>query len=143
MNTNPKQLENIESVIKIEQFDPSKHANELSSWYSFYNMGDLDLNKLPQYGLVAYNDISLLAILFICNSDCKIVWFDLIIGNPKADKDIRSKALDAVSDEMFIKAKEKGYTTILAASAIPAMIDRLAKQFKTCETKASLFMKEI
>ncbi len=128
--------------LKVERFDDKKHYDALSSWCLDYKLAKPNLDMLPKFGIVIAKESEPLSMMFMCSSDCKAVWMDLLIGNPKADKSLRSSALDLALSEICKEAKHMGYTTILGATARPELIKRLIKNnMNLCEDKASLFMK--
>lgn len=100
-----------------------KHFPQISHWYRDRDMSIPHPKFFPETGFVVEN----IAAGFIYKTDSKICLLDGYISNPKTTKEDRKKALDIITSDLIIYAKESGFLSILAYTKNESIRKRCGK----------------
>jgi hypothetical protein len=78
---------------------------------------------LPKVGLI----VDGLCAGFLYQTDSGFAWLEWVVGNPQADKEARSEALDLLVKELLRVAKELGFQAVFSAIKHPGLLERYEK----------------
>lgn len=102
--------------IKVYKYE-SKFDSILISWLELYNMNTILIKDLPALGYIAFHLDTPIAAGFLRRCEGKhLAMFDSLIADPRIDKDLRSKCIDKVVENIIDEAKKQDLTNILAFS---------------------------
>jgi hypothetical protein len=92
----------------------------LCEWWRFWRFTPPAIELLPDYGLggimIEDEDGTPLSCGFIYDTNSHICWIEYIVANPKIDKQLRSKSIDVLLENLKYLCKERKY--IIAFSSI-------------------------
>lgn len=111
--------------MEIVPFNSFEHLNQLKEWINGRENNHLDINLLPQNGLI----IPGLAAIFWWHTDGPVVFMDALITNPKADRYKRREAAESLISLGCEVARTSGVSRIYFYTKQPAMIEHYSKLF--------------
>lgn len=125
--------------MQIEKFDKEKHYGEICEWFSKRNL------IIPKSSMLSTNGVivSDVAAGFLYVTDSSIAFLDYYISNPQSSDKKRAKALEIITMNLQMWAKEMEITHLMANSQIKS-IQKLAldNDFKSYGFSHT-FMKEL
>lgn len=80
---------------------------------------------------------------FLIKTDCNVCFLEPFISNPKANKDLRKKALSDIMARLEIEASKLGYRFAYGVSTAPTMIDHALNQNWTSMGNMTVVAKEL
>jgi poly-gamma-glutamate capsule biosynthesis protein CapA/YwtB (metallophosphatase superfamily) len=99
----------------------------VNEWEKAWGLNPSALDHYPETGFI----VEEVCAGFLYKTDSSICFIDGYISNPKTEKEIRKKALDLVTEEIFKAGKEMGFKTCIAYTENPAVRSRcLDNNFK-------------
>lgn len=84
----------------------------ITSWFLGNDLPKFPEELIPSTGFIVEN----LCAGWLYKTDSKIALVETFIGNPKADKEERQKAVNLMFSSLIEEAKKQGFTLLLASS---------------------------
>lgn len=107
--------------LEIRFLDVQRDFPRLTEFWTQYGLPAVPLACLPPTGLVVEQDDVLLCGAFLVKSDTNLASIAFVSANPKADKKVRSEALDTLLLNLASLAKTSGFPLLAAATNVPAL----------------------
>lgn len=101
-----------------------KDYNQISSWFHAWGIKPIPEEMLPKLGAI----VDSVAVGFLYQTDSDMAVLDSYLSNPKAEKEDKNLALDAITDLLITKAKQLGFTVIKCDTTLETIKYR-AKKF--------------
>lgn len=112
----------------------------ISKWWEAQKFPVVPMHLLPVTGYIA-NECAA-GFLYLTNSP--ISWIEWVVGDPKAEKQLRSESLDELISYMIEKARFIGTREIFTSAVSFPFIQRLKKHgFREGDVKTSHFFRSI
>lgn len=92
-------------------------------WWRKHDWTPVPVSSLPRTGFIVDD----LAAGFLYITDTNLTWLEWVVANPEAEKEQRSKAVDAVIEALLDRAKELGFTRVFTSTNNPALEKRFHK----------------
>lgn len=108
--------------MEVREVDLSSDYIELVIWWSQHKWTPMPKDMLPGTGFIVPG----FAAGFLYKTDCKIAMLEMVVANPKTDKEERSKALDLVIAKLIETAKEQGFKALFTSLNHPRLVERYA-----------------
>ena len=103
-----------------EQYQPSVHDLQLSSWFEQWNIATNITDLLPKTGFI----VDGVCAIFLYETNSKVCFIDGFISNKLASEEVKEKALDQVVLAAIDQAKADGFKKIVAQTRIAKVIER-------------------
>lgn len=94
---------------------------EVARWWKAHDWPALEPRMLSEAGLVVEG----LCAGWLYKTDSCIALLEWVVGNPDADKELRSEALDLLIKTAKNMAKNQGYSLMFTFTSHPALIKRM------------------
>lgn len=98
--------------MNIRSFDFDKDYLTICSWYRSYDKQPPYKTALSKTGYIVED----ICVGFLYKTDSNIAFIEGYISNPKSDKNIKHKALDLITENLIMDAKDNGFKTIISMS---------------------------
>lgn len=108
----------------------------LSKWRQEYDLFLVPEMWLSETGYIVDD----LACVFMYTTNSNMVFLEFLTGNPNADKEQRSKAIDLLIEKCNNEAKELGYKLMWGMIQKPVVAERANKLGFLVESNDFLFM---
>lgn len=110
--------------MNIRAFEDNDYE-EVMLWWKAQDWEPLPLAMLSKTGFIAEEDGVKIAATWIFPTNCPIYIMEWTVGNPECDWELRSKALDDVTNEACKWAKEDGAKAIFTMTKSKRFIEKL------------------
>lgn len=110
--------------MQVEKFDKEIHYDEISEWFKKRNLNVPSKDMLSSNGVI----IKGIACGFLYLTDSSLGFLDFYISNPNNKDKKRAKALETITSNLIMWAKDMGVTHLMANSQINT-IQKLAFDF--------------
>jgi len=125
--------------MRIEKFDKEKHYDSICEWFKKRNLNAPKSSMLSNNGIIVPD----IACGFLYLTDSSLGFLDFYISNPMSDEKKRHKALEIITNNLIMWAKDCDVSHLLANSQIKT-IQKLAFDNGFKDLGFSLtFMKEL
>lgn len=125
--------------MRIEKFDKEKHYEDLCKWLEKRKLGVPSKNMLPDNGAIVPD----VACGFLYLTDSSLAFIDYYVTNPMIAAKKRKQALEVITTNLIMWAKEIGVNHLMANSSVHS-IQKMAEDngFKSCGF-VKFFIKEL
>lgn len=125
--------------MQARKFDKEKDYKEICEWFRKRNINSPSIDMLSDSGVIVDN----VACGFLYLTDSSLSFIDFYISNPLSSKQKRSQALELITTNLIMWAKETGASHIMCNSQIRTIQDLAFKyDFKSYGFSLT-FMKEL
>lgn len=98
--------------VKVELFNPEKHYEEVSQWWTAQKWPVVPLSHLPQTGLVVTFNDKPSAAVFIYKTDSAFCWIEYIVASPEIRHEERDLVLSVLISSAKLSARLMGFQTV-------------------------------
>jgi len=111
----------------LEPWTPDKYG-EICGWWAAHKYPIIPERWLSPFGLIARSGSGDgLAACWLYFTGTPVAFIENLVSNPKANKAIVSKAIDAVIDGCTDMARRSGCDVLLATTDLSAVVQRTAR----------------
>lgn len=110
-------------MTNIVLYNPEVHKEQLKQWYKDWKLSPNVVEYLPKIGVIAEE----VCAVFLYQTDAPVCFVDNFISNKFADKEIKDKCLDQISEIICHIAAEQGYKFVMASTRQKAVVERSAR----------------
>ena len=111
--------------MKIKLFEKEKHYDMVAHWWEQINRQPQPADTFPPTGLVIFDDEGNgLVAGWLLKTDGYYCIFEHFIGNLKADRKQRNRAVDMLINALEETARHMGYRTVFAFPQVEQLVKR-------------------
>jgi hypothetical protein len=114
-------------MLRARPFKAVKDYLVVAGFWDAHGWPIVPLRSLPGTGYVVEVDSKPIAAGWVYKSDSNICKLEFIVADPKAEKQVRSEALDHLIKLACEDAKKSGFEFVWSSTAHPALISRFKK----------------
>lgn len=107
-------------MMEVMEVDLRDHFDHIKPWWDAHGWGDMQKALLSPLGFY----VPKYAAIFLYTTNSPMAWLEFAVTNPAADFSERSKALDLCMDRAALKAKNLGFTVLMASLNHEGLIKR-------------------
>lgn len=102
----------------MKRYDPAMYE-QINEWFKDHKGDSIPEAMIPKVGFYVPG----VAAGFLINTDTPICFLEPFISNPKAPKELRSKALEGIVECLEAEAVKLGYRYVYGISTAPTMLN--------------------
>lgn len=115
-------------VLNFKEFKEGVHWEMIKEWFEHYeDWKGIDKAILPDFGLVCTADDVPVCAGWCYFTNSVVMWMEWVVCDPKAPKEIRGKALDALINKLCEEGASRGHRAIFTQIKIEAFEKRLQR----------------
>lgn len=129
-------------MIRPVKFNFDLHMPIVTEWWKAHDWPAVEVDTLPETGCIVFNGESPVCAGFLYKTDSAACWIEWVISDPKSDKEVRGKCLDAMMQLLVSIGEALGYRITVGYLTHPSLIERYQKHgFKITDKNVSILMR--
>ena len=131
--------------MQVRDFNRLADHPMVCRWWHAQKWPAIALDALPRTGLVGTTDDGVpLAAGWLYQTDSSIGWVEWIVGDPEADKEQRSEALDLLISKLVERSLDLGIKALFTSCSNERLIERYKKAgFQVTDTSMSNLIRTV
>jgi hypothetical protein len=121
-------MSELNETISVELFEPSKHYDTVSKWWTEQKWPTLPLSHLPTTGIVVSYKDKAAAAAWIYKTDSAFCWIEWIVADPEIRHEARNSVLSVLLSSAKMSARLMGFKTIHMSIRNQSLAKRIETQ---------------